>query len=91
MHVKKQHSHLTQHTKHKQIVMGDDSTDTHELCKATICMKDQEIFILRSELDNQYRSMQSLGVAIERMERSITTSIERFMRKLERNHHNRRR
>jgi hypothetical protein len=58
--------------------------DDHELCKAAMCMKDQEIYMLRSELERQYKTIQSLSLSIERIEKTTATAIERLIRKLER-------
>ena len=55
-----------------------------ELLKTTICMKDHEIFNLRSELERKNHEVQSFAVSIERLEKTMATCYDRLLRRLER-------
>ena len=55
-----------------------------ELLKAALCMKDQELFILRGELERRAHEIQMLAVAMERLERTMAASYDVLIRKLER-------
>lgn len=60
------------------------NTDEIEICKATLCMKEQEIYMLTAELTRRTEDVQTLALAIERLERSTSAAIDRVVRTLER-------
>ena len=49
-----------------------------------MCLKDAEIFTLRGELERRMHENQMLTTAIERLERSMSASYDRLIRKLDR-------
>ena len=63
--------------------MSDQHSET-DFLKTAICLKDGEIYTLRGELDRRIHENQMLIVAIERLERTISASHDRLIRKLDR-------
>ena len=63
--------------------MSDQPSEL-EFLKSAICLKDGEIFTLRGELDRRIHENQMLMVAIERLERTMSASHDRLIRKLDR-------
>lgn len=62
--------------------MNDEPTlDT---CKAILCMKDQEIYMLNSEIARKGQDIQTLADAFERLEKTTSASVDRLTRSLER-------
>jgi hypothetical protein len=66
--------------------MGEPSAPMSEvdIMKATLCMKDHEIFALRGELDRRMHENQMLLMSIERLEKTVAASYDRLVRKLDR-------
>ena len=64
--------------------MWEMNADEMEICKATLCMKEQEIYMLTAELTRRTEDVQTLALAIERLERSTSAAIDRVVRTLER-------
>ena len=54
------------------------------MLKATICMKEHEIFALRGELERSAHEHQMLIAAMERIERTVEAAFDRLIRRLER-------
>lgn len=55
-----------------------------ELARATLCMKDQEIFMLNAELTRRAHDHQAIAAALERLERTTAAAIERLTRTVDR-------
>jgi len=64
--------------------MSDQPSQELHFLKTAICLKDAEIYALRGELDRRMHENQMLMVAIERLERTISASSDRLIRKLDR-------
>jgi hypothetical protein len=64
--------------------MGETPMSEIDLMKATLCMKDHEIFALRSELDRRIHENQMLLLSIERLEKTVAASYDRLVRRLDR-------
>ena len=62
------------------------ATETSELdiCKATLCLKDQEIYMLNAELARKGEDIQTLVLAFERLERTLSASVDRLIRAMDR-------
>lgn len=63
--------------------MSDQPSEL-DFLKSAICLKDGEIFSLRGELERRMHENQMLMAAIERLERSMSASYDRLVRKLDR-------
>ena len=57
-----------------------------EMLKANLCMKDHEIFSLRTELERRNHETQALVLSIERLEKTMATCYDRLLRKMERSY-----
>jgi len=64
--------------------MSDQPSQELDFLKTAICLKDAEIYALRGELDRRMHENRMLMVAIERLERTISASSDRLIRKLDR-------
>ena len=59
-------------------------SDEIDLCKAALCLKEQEIYMLNSEIARKGQDFQTLALAFERLERTTSASVDRVVRALER-------
>ena len=62
---------------------ASDLAQENSILKNALCVKDHEIYILRSELERRSNEVQNLLYAMDRMEKTIATCYDRLLRKLE--------
>ena len=55
-----------------------------DMCKTALCFKEQELFALRADVQNQHAILQSLSHSIERMERTVSAGMDRLARTVNR-------
>jgi hypothetical protein len=60
-----------------------DATEL-EICKATLCLKEQEIYMLGAEIARKGEDIEHLGLAMERLEKTMSACMDRVIRALER-------
>jgi hypothetical protein len=58
--------------------------EENSILKNALCVKEHEIYSLRSELEKRTMELQSMHFAIERMERTVAMCFDRLIRRLER-------
>ena len=64
--------------------MTTETTTELDICKATLCLKEQEIYMLNSEIARKGEDIQTLALAFERLERTVAASIDRLIRSVDR-------
>ena len=62
-----------------------------QLLKSALCMKDHELYALRSEIERHSSDMQMLALSIERLEKTMAASYDRLIHRLDPDSRKRRR
>ncbi len=62
----------------------EDPPNETELLRSALCMKEHEVFALRSELDRHSTDAAAMALALERLEKTTAACFDRILRRLDR-------